>query len=137
MQKRKLSRPNLTSPYSFLNFDTTTTLPHLSLIYSYAKLLDTHFANSVLQSLPEEQRALDDEVPFMPPMSAHYPSSFSHSLTPSTFTSASIKTRPHPTRVRARPTSMSSRTIARVSPFFLSHLLPIPLHFISPPLKEN
>ncbi|KAI0085250.1 GINS complex Sld5 component [Irpex rosettiformis] len=35
---------------------------------TYAKLVDSHFVSSVLQSLPEEQRALDDEVPFMPPM---------------------------------------------------------------------
>lgn len=36
---------------------------------SYATLVTSHFTNAVLSALPEEQRALDDEVPFLPPMS--------------------------------------------------------------------
>jgi hypothetical protein len=39
---------------------------------SYANLVEDHFTKTVLQSLPEEQRSLDDEIPFMPPMSAYH-----------------------------------------------------------------
>ncbi|KAF9802961.1 hypothetical protein IEO21_09779 [Rhodonia placenta] len=34
----------------------------------YARLLEYHLTQSVLQSLPPEQRSLTDSVPFMPPM---------------------------------------------------------------------
>lgn len=34
----------------------------------YSHLVETHFNNSVLQSLPEEQQSLNDQVPFLPPM---------------------------------------------------------------------
>ncbi|EMD35770.1 hypothetical protein CERSUDRAFT_53180 [Gelatoporia subvermispora B] len=34
----------------------------------YARLVEYHFNQTVLQSLPEEQRSLEDNVPFMPSM---------------------------------------------------------------------
>lgn len=34
----------------------------------YAKLVESHFTHTVLQSLPPEQRSLEDNLPFMPPM---------------------------------------------------------------------
>jgi len=34
----------------------------------YATLTETHFTRAVLQGLPDEQRSLDDQVPFLPPM---------------------------------------------------------------------
>ncbi|GJE93610.1 GINS complex Sld5 component [Phanerochaete sordida] len=34
----------------------------------YAALTESHFTRAVLDALPEEQRGLDDNVPFMPPM---------------------------------------------------------------------
>lgn len=48
-------------------------LPFLSLTprpRSYATLTETHFARAVLDALPDEQRSLDDQVPFLPPMRA-------------------------------------------------------------------
>ncbi|CDO75940.1 hypothetical protein BN946_scf184873.g29 [Trametes cinnabarina] len=36
----------------------------------YARLVDYHFNQSVLQSLPEQQRSAEENVPFMPPMTA-------------------------------------------------------------------
>lgn len=37
--------------------------------HRHATLTDNHFYYSVLQSLPADQMTLDDEVPFVPPMS--------------------------------------------------------------------
>jgi len=34
----------------------------------FARLIDQHFYNSVLQSLPPNQQTLDDRSPFLPPM---------------------------------------------------------------------
>lgn len=39
----------------------------------YARLVETHFHYSVLQSLPEQQRTLDDATAFMPSMSMSFP----------------------------------------------------------------
>jgi hypothetical protein len=36
-------------------------------------MVETHFAAAVLQGLPADQRTLDDETAFMPPMSAPPP----------------------------------------------------------------
>ena len=35
----------------------------------YARLTEYHFNQSVLQGLPPQQRSLEDEMAFMPPMS--------------------------------------------------------------------
>ncbi|KAI9058941.1 GINS complex Sld5 component [Trametes sanguinea] len=43
---------------------------HTSSIRRYARLVDYHFNQSVLQSLPEQQRSSEENVPFMPPMTA-------------------------------------------------------------------
>lgn len=41
--------------------------------YRHADLTDEHFYGSVLQSLPVQQRALDDDTDLVPAMSAYIP----------------------------------------------------------------
>ena len=38
----------------------------------YARLVEYHFDQAVLQSLPPEQRTMNDDVMFIPPMSAYH-----------------------------------------------------------------
>ena len=38
---------------------------------SYTRLVETHFHFSILQSLPEQQRTIDDTTAFMPSMSSY------------------------------------------------------------------
>ena len=36
--------------------------------YRYSRLVEYHFKQSVLQSLPEQQQSLQEDIVFMPPM---------------------------------------------------------------------
>lgn len=94
-------------------------------LHSYANLLTTHFEESVLKALPENQRSLDEQIQFMPSMSLSLPCVFQRPLSnplpshPSGYDETGFRTRSQglPTRVSSRVSSI------RVTLFYSSHIV--------------